>query len=97
MAKTKGGKAGTNFWDIFKISFVASMGAIASFIVTLLLAAVFAVPGYFLVKSAKKDKKDGKNNTAKLVFGWILIVIGGIIALPFIIDILVWRGLEELT
>lgn len=72
---------------------VAAVGVYLAYLLLILFGSLFLIPGVLLVRSERKKEKKNKANE---IFGWVLIVIGCIILLPFVIDILFYMAASEL-
>jgi hypothetical protein len=65
-----------------KAGFGLGLGSMGVFILSLLLAVLFFVPGFIIVKRQQKLPKD-QQSQGKKVLGYILMAIGMIIGLGF--------------
>jgi hypothetical protein len=68
--------------SIFKESAAGGAGFLAAFSGALLIGMAFGIPGLILVAREQKKPK-GDQNTALLVFGFILMILGAAIGLGF--------------
>lgn len=68
--------------NIFKSSAASGGGVLASFAGALLVGMAFGIPGAIIVMQENKKPKS-ERNTALLVIGFILMIIGAAIGLGF--------------
>jgi ammonia channel protein AmtB len=73
------------YGSIFKAAAAGTGGGLTALAGFLLLGMAFGIPGFLLVTNEKKKPKN-KQNTALLVLGYILIVIGVALGLGFNAD-----------
>jgi hypothetical protein len=82
MAKKGGAVAGMNNMDVVKLGFFAGLGSFASFIIFILIAMAFFIPGFILLKREEAKPKEEQKQSNK-VFAYILMGLGMLFGLGF--------------
>lgn len=75
-------RAKTPLMDYVRPAFGMGLGIYASFILYMLVAVAFFVPGFILVQKENAKKKEEQSAGVK-VFGYVLMALGMVIGLGF--------------